>query len=205
MDSISHGARLICGVDEAGRGCLAGPIFGAAVVLDQRRPIPDLADSKRLTPAAREKLFDEICDRALAFGIAFASEREIDDRGIEWANRMVFTRSVKALLRGNRFIDPKQVSVYIDGNRRAYRLGLVQYTIIGGDQIEPAIQAASILAKVSRDRYVLSHLHRSFPQYGFDRHKGYATKQHLLAIKKWGPTPFHRLSFRLPGGQEEAQ
>lgn len=185
-----------CGVDEAGRGSLAGPLFAAAVVLDPARPIDGLRDSKSLTPAERERLYDEIIGRALAYGIACATAREIVARGVEWANRIAFTRSVRAMLK--RFpYDPGRLIVQIDGNRRAHRLGLRQTLVVRGDQTVAEIAAASILAKVSRDRFVVDHLHPRFPQYGFDRHKGYATRAHRAALLAYGPTSEHRVSWRL--------
>lgn len=186
----------ICGVDEAGRGCLAGPIFAAAVVLDPATSIPGLADSKALTSRAREGLEIEIRKTALAWGLGTASAKEIDRRGIEWANRIAFTRAVRDLLRRAPQIRPEGLLVQIDGNRKALRLGVEQETVVGGDRSRPAIAAASILAKTARDRYVVEVMHASHPQYGFDRHKGYATPQHLRALAQWGPSPFHRMSFR---------
>lgn len=192
------------GVDEAGRGCLAGPIFAAAVVLNPKRPIPELADSKALTPLQRESLEKQIKANALAFAIAYADVKEIDRRGIEWANRIVFTRAVKSLLRASPFLTCGDITVRIDGSRRALRLGLPQELIKGGDRFIDEISAAGILAKTARDRYVVSQMHTRFPQYGFDRHKGYATRQHYDALSKWGPSRVHRLSFNLRGYQEGA-
>lgn len=187
---------LVCGVDEAGRGCLAGPIFAAAVVLDPNSPIEGLADSKRLVESRRFALEGKIKRAALAYGIASASVYEIDRRGIEWSNRIAFTRAVRDLLRRFPNIDAQRLTVLIDGNRRAMRLGLRQRTVVGGDGLVPAIAAASILAKTARDRYVVEVMHRAFPQYAFDRHKGYATRAHLEQIAKWGPSPVHRVSFK---------
>lgn len=201
--------ELSCGVDEAGRGCLAGPIFAAAVILDPERPVVGLADSKRLSPGRREELFEAICSRALAYGVAWATVKEIDARGIEWANRIAFTRAVRALLRRAPWIEPSALVLRIDGNRPALRLGIAQELIPGGDASVPEIAAASILAKCSRDRYVVQRLHAAHPEYGFDRHKGYATWLHREAIRTWGPTPHHRMSFCLTGravgesGEEE--
>lgn len=191
-----HAHLLVAGVDEAGRGCLAGPIFAAAVILDPEAPIEGLADSKVLTSSQREALALLIKERALAWGVAMATVREIDTRGIEWANRIAFTRAVRELLRRAPSVDPRALCVQIDGTRRAWRLGLKQVTIVDGDRTHAPIAAASILAKTSRDRYVIETMHARFPQYGFDRHKGYATAEHLAAIRAWGPSPFHRMSFR---------
>lgn len=185
----------VVGVDEAGRGCLAGPIFAAAVVLDPHSPVDGLADSKVLSPTVRERLATEIKAKALAWGVAMATAREIDARGIEWANRIAFTRAVRACLRRAPGIDPGLVLVEIDGTREAWRLGMRQVTIIDGDETRPPIAAASILAKTERDRYVAGVMHARFPQYGFDRHKGYGTAEHRAAIAAWGPSPYHRMSF----------
>lgn len=199
-------AVYYCGVDEAGRGSLAGPIFAAAVILDPARPIAGLTDSKSLSARRREELAEEIRSRALAVGIAWATVREIDTRGIEWANRIAFTRAVRALLRAAPSLEPKALRLRIDGNRPAWRLGLEQELIVGGDASVAEISAASILAKTARDRYVVERLHATYPHYGFDRHKGYATRLHREAILAWGPTPHHRRSFQLfgrPKGIEE--
>lgn len=191
-----HGPRWICGVDEAGRGCLAGPLFAAAVILDPRSRVLGIADSKQLTSKAREALEVEIRTKALAFGLGVVSAKEIDRRGIEWANRIAFTRAVRDLLKQSPHLSTDRLLVQIDGTRPALRLGVAQETIVGGDRLQPAISAASILAKTARDRYVIETMHARFPQYGFDRHKGYATPQHLKALSIWGPSPFHRMSFR---------
>jgi len=195
MDPMAESHRFV-GVDEAGRGCLAGPIFAAAVILDPQAPIEGLADSKLLRPSAREALAQEIKAKALAWGVAMASVREIDGRGIDWANRIAFTRAVRDLLRRSPGIDACELLVLIDGTRPARRLGLRQETIVDGDRIHEPIAAASILAKTARDRYAVDVMHARYPQYGFDRHKGYGTREHLAALRKWGPSPFHRMSFR---------
>ena len=196
---LTSGEReaLVCGVDEAGRGCLAGPIFAAAVVLDPRSPVEGLADSKTLSESRRFQLEIEIKRSALAWGVASAGVKEINRRGIEWANRIAFTRAVRDLLRRFPQIRADHLVVFIDGNRRALRLGIAQRTIVHGDALEPAISAASILAKTARDRYVVEVMHREFPHYAFDRHKGYATRVHLDEIARWGPSPVHRTCFRL--------
>lgn len=194
-------------MDEAGRGSLAGPIYAAAVVLDPLKPIHGLTDSKALTPSRRFALEIEIKRDALAYGVASADVREIDRRGIEWSNRIAFTRAVRALLGRFPHIDPHALLVLIDGNRRAIRLGLRQETVTGGDRSQPAISAASILAKTARDRFVTDVMHPRFPQYEFDRHKGYATREHFRAISKWGPSPVHRMSFNLgsPSGVDAVE
>lgn len=193
------GPQWVCGVDEAGRGCLAGPLFAAAVILNPKFSIAGLSDSKLLTAKAREELEREITAKAVAFGLAVATAQEIDARGIEWANRIAFTRAVKDMLKRAPHVTAGDLLVRIDGNRRAWRMGLPQETVVGGDRTDPAIAAASILAKTARDRYVVETMHARYPQYGFDRHKGYATPSHIQALRTWGPSPFHRMSFRLFG------
>ncbi len=188
--------KRLCGIDEAGRGCLAGPIFAAAVILEPERPISYLADSKELNPARRERIAIEIREKASAYGIGTASAKEIDARGIDWANRVAFTRAVRDLLkRYPSFTRLDEMLVCIDGTRRALRLGAEQVTLPGGDRTVPEISAASIIAKTARDQWVVEHLHSRFPHYGFDAHKGYATRRHVEALVTWGPTPYHRMSF----------
>lgn len=180
------GNILIAGVDEAGRGPLAGPVMAAAVILDPNRPIEGLADSKKLTEKQREKLFDIIQERALAWAIAHASAVEIDHLNILQATLLAMQRAVAALK-----IVPQLA--LIDGNC-APKLACLTKTIIRGDQTEPAISAASILAKVTRDREMLIH-DKTFPAYGFAQHKGYGTKAHLAAILQHGVTSIHRRSY----------
>ena len=196
---LSGSAPLLCGVDEAGRGCLAGPLFAAAVVLDPARPVSYLDDSKRLTPARREALAREIREKARAYGLGVATVKEIDTRGLDWANRIAFTRAVRDMLRRAPTLSASEFVVCIDGARPALRLGLRQVTVPGGDRTVPEIAAASILAKTARDRWVLEHMHARYPHFGFDTHKGYATRRHATALAAWGPTPYHRMSFTLPG------
>jgi ribonuclease HII len=178
--------RLICGVDEAGRGPLAGPVYAAAVILDPARPIEGLADSKKLSAKNRERLALEIRGKALAFGIASASVEEIDALNILQATLLAMSRAVAAL--------PLQpVLVLIDGNR-CPALEIPARAIIGGDASEPAISAASILAKTARDAEMRA-IHEAFPHYALDRHKGYDTAAHRAALRLHGPAPFHRRSF----------
>lgn len=178
---------LVAGVDEAGRGPLAGPVVAAAVILDERHAIQGLADSKKLTPRRREALFDEIRAKALCCSIAEASVHEIDELNILQATLLAMRRAVMGLR-----LPPKLVLV--DGNRLPV-LDVRSEAIVKGDDKVPAISAASILAKVSRDRWCLEyHLH--FPQYGFDQHKGYGTADHLAALRLHGPCPQHRRSFK---------
>ncbi len=177
---------LIAGVDEAGRGPLAGPVVAAAVILDPARPIAGLADSKKLSERRRAALFDEIRERALAHAIAEASVAEIDRINILHASLLAMQRAVEAL-------DPQPLQALIDGNR-CPQLALPARAVVGGDAIEPAISAASILAKVARDRGMLA-LHAAHPEYGFDRHKGYPTREHQRLLRERGPIAAHRRSF----------
>ena len=178
---------LMAGVDEAGRGPLAGPVVAAAVILDERDPIEGLADSKVLTPARREELSDEIRARALAFCIAQAAVEEIDTLNILQATLLAMRRAVEGLR-----LTP--VRVLVDGNQLPI-LRIPSEAVIQGDSKVSAISAASILAKVYRDRMCIDELHRCHPQYGFDVHKGYATPEHLRALKEHGACPVHRRSF----------
>lgn len=177
---------LMAGVDEAGRGPLAGPVVAAAVILDELSPIKGLNDSKKLTAKRREALFDEIRARALCFSIAEATVQEIDQLNILQATLLAMKRAVEALR-----LPPKVV--LIDGNRLP-TLSMLTEAIVKGDALVPAISAASILAKVHRDRLCLS-MHERYPAYGFDQHKGYGTAQHLAALQAHGPTEYHRMSF----------
>ncbi len=177
------------GVDEAGRGPLAGPVTAGAVILDPAHPIPGVGDSKAISPGKREVLFDEIKKHALAWGIGWASAQEIDEINILQATFLAMRRALEQL-------DGKYASVAVDGNRLITGLTSVpQRSIIKGDAKVPAIGAASILAKVARDRRMLE-LHEIFPQYGFAKHKGYPTAEHMEALQKYGPCPEHRCSFR---------
>ena len=178
---------LVAGVDEAGRGPLAGPVVAAAVILDDLRPIQGLADSKKLSARRREALFDEIRAKALCCSIAQASVEEIDELNILQATLLAMRRAVMGLR-----LPPKLVLV--DGNRLPV-LDIRAEAIVKGDDKVPAISAASILAKVTRDRWCLEY-HQQFPQYGFDQHKGYGTADHLAALRLHGPCPQHRRTFR---------
>ena len=180
-------AGLVAGVDEAGRGPLAGPVVAAAVILDERHPIKGLADSKKLTALRRERLFDEIRAKALCCSIAEASVEEIDRLNILQATLLAMRRAVAGLrLKPNK--------VLVDGNRLP-TLEVLAEAIVGGDALVPAISAASILAKVHRDRWCLT-LDQQYPQYGFAQHKGYGTAAHLAALRAHGPCAQHRTSFR---------
>ena len=177
----------IAGVDEAGRGPLAGPVTVAAVILDPERPIDGLNDSKKLTEAKREALYPLIVERALAWRIEFVEADEIDALNILQATLTGMRRALEGL-------SPAADCARIDGNRLPPGLPCAAEAIIGGDAVEPAIMAASILAKVARDRHMLE-LHLRYPQYGFDRHKGYPSPAHLAALAAHGACPEHRRSY----------
>ncbi|MBK6869512.1 MAG: ribonuclease HII [Burkholderiales bacterium] len=177
---------LIAGVDEAGRGPLAGPVVAAAVILDPRRPIAGLVDSKRLTPLRRERLFDTIRAQALCCSIAHATVEEIDRLNILQATLLAMQRAVAGL----RLAPAK---VLVDGNRLP-ALAVRAEAVVGGDARVPAISAASILAKVQRDRWC-AEVHEQWPQYGFAAHKGYGTAAHLAALRAHGACEHHRRSF----------
>ena len=177
---------LIAGVDEAGRGPLAGPVVAAAVILDEKNPIRGLADSKTLTALRREKLFDEIRAKALCCSIAEASVEEIDRLNILQATMLAMRRAVEGLRL-------KPAKVLIDGNRIPV-MDILAEAIVKGDSLIPAISAASILAKVSRDRWC-AELDLAYPQYGFAGHKGYGTAEHLAALREHGACPQHRKTF----------
>lgn len=182
----------VAGIDEAGRGPLAGPVVAAAVILDEHRPIEGLADSKKLTPECRERLAPEIEARALAYAVAWADAAEIDRLNILHATLLAMRRAILGLR-----ICP--ASVEVDGNRlpnlRFYGIQMIGSAIVGGDDKIAAISAASILAKVHRDR-IMGALDRIYPDYGFCRHKGYATVEHRERIRRFGPCQQHRRSFR---------
>jgi ribonuclease HII len=177
---------LTAGVDEAGRGPLAGPVIAAAVILDELNPIHGLNDSKKLSAKRREALFDEIRARALCFAIAEASVQEIDEINILQATLLAMKRAVEALR-----LPPKLVLV--DGNRLPI-LSIRSEAIVQGDVLVLAISAASILAKVHRDR-LCEAMHQRYPVYGFDQHKGYGTAQHMAALQAHGPADCHRMTF----------
>ena len=178
--------QLVCGVDEVGRGPLAGPVVAAAVILDPGRPIAGLNDSKKLSERRREALFDEITSLALCWALGRAEVEEIDEINILQASLLAMQRAVSAL-----DIAPRQALV--DGNRLP-RLECPARAIVGGDASEPCISAASIIAKVSRDREMLV-LDRSYPGYGLAQHKGYPTKAHMAALQTLGVASIHRRSF----------
>lgn len=184
---VWHAPGLTAGVDEAGRGPLAGPVVAAAVILDDLRPIKGLADSKKLTELRREKLFDEIRAKALCCSIAEASVEEIEKLNILQATMLAMRRAVEGLRL-------KPQLVLVDGNRLPV-LAMQAEAIVQGDALVPAISAASILAKVHRDRWCAEY-DQQFPQYGFAKHKGYGTAAHLAALREHGACPQHRKTFR---------
>ena len=185
-DCYAGGFDLICGVDEAGRGPLAGPVCAAAVILPRGLVIPGLNDSKKLTDKRRRELFDIIVAEAEAYGIAFASEQEIDEINILQATFLAMERAVSQL-------SVKPDLALVDGNR-APKLPIPVKTVVKGDSLSANIAAASILAKVTRDR-LLEDLDETYPAYGFSVHKGYGTKRHYEALRENGPCPVHRMTF----------
>lgn len=182
----AEGVQVICGVDEAGRGPLAGPVCAAAVILPPHLQIPGLTDSKKLTDKKRRELFPVIQEQAIAYGIGFASEREIDEINILQATFLAMERALDGLT-------AKPELVLIDGNREK-DFGLPVKTVVKGDSLSANIAAASVLAKVSRDDLMLK-MEAEYPCYGFAIHKGYGTKAHYEALTKYGPCPIHRRSF----------
>ena len=178
--------RLLAGVDEAGRGPLAGPVVAAAVILDPARPITGLDDSKKLNEKQREALFPLIQEQALAWSVIEISPAEIDRINILQATLFGMKQAIESL-------DPCPALALVDGNR-APDVACEVKTIVQGDRLEPAISAASILAKVTRDRF-MRVMHERYPVYGFDRHKGYPTASHVRLLKEWGPCEIHRRSF----------
>ena len=182
----SLGLRLICGVDEAGRGPLAGPVCAAAVILPEHLQIPGLNDSKKLTDKKRRELFPVIQEQAIAYGIGLASESEIDEINILQATFLAMRRALEQLT-----VRPE--IALIDGNR-ATDFGLPVKTVVKGHSLSANIAAASILAKVTRDN-IMVELAQQYPEYGFEIHKGYGTKAHYEALRTYGPCPIHRKTF----------
>ncbi|MBS7298061.1 MAG: ribonuclease HII [Eubacteriales bacterium] len=182
----NDGYLHIAGVDEAGRGPLAGAVYAAAVILPDDIFIAGLDDSKKLSEKKREQLFDEICEKAISYSIAFATESEIDEINILNATHLAMNRAVDGL------IVPADYCI-IDGNS-IKNMSTPHETMVKGDAKSASIAAASILAKVTRDRYI-TELAKEYPEYGFDKHKGYGTKAHTEAILKYGVLPIHRKSF----------
>ena len=183
---FDKGIQVICGVDEAGRGPLAGPVCAAAVILPANVEIPGLNDSKKLSDKRRRELFPVIKEMALAYGIAFADHKEIDEINILQATYLAMERAITQL-------NIKPALALIDGNR-AKDFGIPVETVVHGDSLSASIAAASILAKVTRDDYMLQ-MAQAYPGYDFEIHKGYGTKAHYAALTKLGPSPIHRLTF----------
>ncbi|MCI7020651.1 MAG: ribonuclease HII [Clostridiales bacterium] len=182
----SLGLHLICGVDEAGRGPLAGPVCAAAVILPEHLQIPGLNDSKKLTDKKRRELFPIIQEQAVAWGIGLASETEIDEINILQATFLAMRRALEQL-------NARPEIALIDGNRET-DFGLPVKTVVKGDSLSANIAAASVLAKVTRDN-IMTEMANQYPEYGFEIHKGYGTKAHYEALRTYGPCPIHRKTF----------
>ena len=184
--SLAGDRTPYCGVDEAGRGPLAGPVCAAAVILPEGLVIPGLNDSKKLTAKKRDALYDIICDTAVAFGIAFATVDEIEALNIKGATYLAMERAIADM-------DPAPVLALVDGNDKN-TLSIPAVKVVKGDSLCASIAAASILAKVTRDRY-MDDLDALYPQYGFAKHKGYGTAAHYAALREYGPSPVHRPTY----------
>lgn len=185
--AVEKGFKTVCGIDEAGRGPLAGPVYAAAVILPLGLDIDGLNDSKKLTEKKREMLFDVICEKAVDFSIGVADEKEIDEINILNATFFAMKRAVEGLT-------VKPDYALIDGNQYPHISGVTEETIVKGDGKSMSVAAASILAKVSRDRFMLE-MAEKYPQYCFEKHKGYGTKLHYEMLEKYGISPVHRKSF----------
>ena len=186
LEKYAEGYTAVCGVDEAGRGPLCGPVVAAAVILPRDEEIEGLNDSKKLTEKKRERLFDIICERAVAYCIAEASPAEIDELNILNASMLAMKRAIEGLPVPADF-------ALIDGNCKR-NIPIPAQTIVKGDAISASVAAASILAKVTRDRQCID-LDAQYPEYGIAKHKGYPTKDHMDAVRRLGPTPIYRMSF----------
>ena len=186
QDYFNRGIKIICGVDEAGRGPLAGPVCAAAVILPPNTDIPGLNDSKKLSDKKRRELYPIIKEQAIAYGIAFADHNEIDEINILQATYLAMERAINQL-------QVKPELALIDGNR-AKDFGIPVETVIHGDSLSASIAAASVLAMVTRDDYMLQ-MAEEYPGYDFEIHKGYGTKAHYAALTAHGPSPIHRMSF----------
>ena len=186
QELYDSGVTLLCGADEAGRGPLAGPVYAAAVILPRGLEIPGLNDSKKLSEKHRETLFDQICEKAISFGIARAEVEEIEEINILNAALLAMNRAIAQL-------NPQPALALIDGNKNT-GIAVPSRCVIKGDATCADIAAASILAKVSRDRYMLEVAER-YPEYAFEQHKGYGTKLHYERLREYGPSPIHRPSF----------
>ena len=186
QEHFDRGVKIICGVDEAGRGPLAGPVCAAAVILPPNAEIPGLNDSKKLSDKKRRELYPIIKEQAIAYGIAFANHNEIDEINILQATYLAMERAINQL-------SVKPELALIDGNR-AKDFGIPVQTVVHGDSLSASIAAASVLAKVTRDDVML-HMAEEYPGYGFEIHKGYGTKAHYAALTEKGPSPIHRTTF----------
>lgn len=182
----AEGIRVICGVDEAGRGPLAGPVCAAAVILPEHLELPGLTDSKKLSDKKRRELYPIIKEQALAWGIGFATEREIDEINILQATFLAMRRALEQM-------QVKPDLALIDGNRET-DFGIPVKTVVKGDSLSANIAAASVLAKVTRDDLMVE-MAQKYPEYGFEIHKGYGTKAHYAALREHGPSPIHRMTF----------
>ena len=185
-ENYAEGFHVICGVDEAGRGPLAGPVCAAAVILPPHTRIPGLNDSKKLTDKKRRELFPVICEQALAYGIGMATEQEIDEINILQATFLAMQRAMDEL-------QVRPDLALIDGNLQK-DFGLPVKTVVKGDSLSANIAAASVLAKVTRDDLMIRQAEQ-FPEYGFEIHKGYGTRAHYAALEQYGPSPIHRMTF----------
>lgn len=184
--AMAQGFRAVCGIDEAGRGPLAGPVVAAAVILPYHVEIDGLDDSKKLTEKKREALYDVICEKAVAFSVAAVDEKVIDEINILNATFLAMKNAVAGLPQPADF-------ALVDGNR-SKGLEIPFACVVGGDAKVPSIAAASVLAKVTRDRF-MCEMAAQYPQYGFEKHKAYGTKAHYAALDAYGPSPIHRMSF----------
>ena len=185
-EAFDAGIKLVCGVDEAGRGPLAGPVCAAAVLLPEGLVIPGLNDSKKLTAKKRDALYDIICESAVAFGIAFATVEEIEALNIKGATYLAMNRAIADM-------EPAPVLALVDGNDKN-ELDIPAIKVVKGDSLCASIAAASVLAKVTRDRY-MDDMDALYPQYGFAKHKGYGTAAHYAALREYGPSPIHRPTY----------
>lgn len=183
---VQKGYKVICGIDEAGRGPLAGPVYAAAVILPPDCEIDGLNDSKKLSEKKREQLFDVVCDKALAYSIGVATEKEIDEINILQATFLAMRRAVESL-------EIKPDLALVDGNQKP-KTGVDEVTVVKGDAKSMSIAAASILAKVSRDRFMVE-MDKKYPEYEFSKHKGYGTKLHYEKIREFGVSDIHRRTF----------
>jgi ribonuclease HII len=194
LNRFNRFSRLVIGIDEAGRGPLVGDVFAAAVVLNPGKPIEGLADSKKLSEKQRERLREIILIDALAFGIASATAAEIDELNILQATLLAMRRACAlCVAQAVQHVAYEEISARVDGNRDP-KLGIPTLCVVKGDSLHAEISAASILAKTARDASLIP-LHQRFPEYGFDRHKGYGTAFHMAQLSKYGALPEHRRSF----------